>query len=35
MARNRVPTGPLLAFTAPVFLSSLVHSPASSIVPTL
>jgi Na+/melibiose symporter-like transporter len=35
MARNRVPTGPLLAFTAPAFLSALVHSPASSIVPTL
>jgi Na+/melibiose symporter-like transporter len=35
MARNRVPTGQLLAFTAPAFLSALVHSPASSIVPTL
>jgi Na+/melibiose symporter-like transporter len=27
--------GPLLAFTAPAFLSSLIHSPAASIVPTL
>ncbi|HEX3407413.1 MAG TPA: MFS transporter, partial [Caulobacteraceae bacterium] len=35
MARNRVPLGPLLAFTAPAFLSALVHSPASSIVPTI
>lgn len=35
MARNRVPTGPLLAFTAPAFLSALVHGPSSSIVPTI
>lgn len=35
MARNQIRVLPLMAFAAPGFLSSLVHSPAASIVPTL
>lgn len=35
MARNALRTLPLMAFAAPAFLSNLVHSPASTVVPTL
>jgi Na+/melibiose symporter-like transporter len=35
MARNSLRVLPLMAFAAPAFLSNLVHSPATTVVPTL